>query len=273
MKKLPYFLFSLAFLFSCQKESAEDGMYKIEVQNQVNDFVQLSITSLLVDMQRMVKQSGNDQEEIRHLNHSKRVASWRENYLNQPNNQNLLAYSDSVLQLHSLLNLPATRKGTDKIVLEEIGKYKQQLSKSDDDFAHTQLLFWTIKGEMDFHRDNASFLGASHHDYFGGIVQAVFNDRKITLGNSIYLILRIPPNQECNENGFLVKPHNFILKHDNSKEEQVLTPIKIGSQHLFYYIPDKSGNYTIKGKLTLDTVGTEVDRAKTIVFSEKFNVL
>lgn len=265
-----YFLCLIYFLFfSCSKESktSKAKQHELEITNQINGQVVFGINAILDKIRTSTRNSGNLAKDIKILNSSEGIADWKEVYLNDRNQRNLLTYTESILNLEEK-NYRKIRYGKiNGIVIKKIISLKNELTKSDDSLTQSRLFFWTLKAESDYLKNNASRIS----NYFKrhGHVVSLINSKKLVLGDSTYIAITNFNN--CLDY-YVLKPISSIIINKNTNEKFVLKPVQLAMQCIFHFTPTKRGNYEFQGKFLLDKSETGDPKDDTIGVIQEFEV-
>lgn len=179
------------------------------------------------------------------ISDTKKLISWRRNFIKNPTKENLILYADSVEARYS------SYKGVENQVAWDIEKNRELLKEENDSLSFYNLLYFTSVAEYNLLRILGSSVSSGNGWYY---IPSYLDKEVYGLQDSVYLTVSMyGVDEENSELDF------SQVTCSDSKNNISLDPgkiIKSGPNYIIIYVPREKGNYKIEGMIKLKRVGT-----------------
>jgi hypothetical protein len=241
-------------LLSCNEKSNESELYIksnfcLRMMDENDDFVE-ELSGGLIKSDRP--------EPKRALEVLKEIISWRLNYSTRPTIQNLLIYSDSIVN-----RFKKSAYINDAVVLEI--EQNREGAVASDSLAELNLLYWTLIAENGLHSAMAyEHMGFS--DGFSVAIPSYINNVIYSPGDTV--LIAVGGNVLKSDTSY-----TFRFEHVrciNLGTDEVIYPkvTAIDAITVLSYFPKNSGNYSVHGEVEI----WRSDLRGSLTLDEKFSV-
>lgn len=235
----------LLALLSCsnEKEAAELAFKKDICKRSINDN-----ENLYKELLRLADTRGDGNyyrsSDSLVVVHTEEIISWRRNFIDNPNKENLLLYADSIDARHTRY------RGVDIQTVNEIRRNKELLMKENDSTSFYNLLYFASVAENNVLRILRSMPGTGWPSFY---IPSYLDKEVYNLQDTVFVTISMyGVNYEDVE---LDLSKVTCTIRDSDVNLKPLKIIKSGPNYIVPYRPNKIGKYDIRGEIKVKRVG------------------